>query len=1152
LLLAAVPRDAIGQRITIDGRFSAAQTLVGPNYAIGANLGKQVGSNLFHSFGSFGLATGESATFTGPATISNIIGRVTGGNSSSIDGRIQSNIARANLYLINPSGIVFGPNATVNVSGSFHASTGDYLRMSDGSRFQATNPDASTVSAAQPVAFGFLNAQPAAITVNGSGVSGGFAVPSGQTLGLVAGPVTISGARLSAPAGTIHVTGVAGTGEVPVNPSNASALTVTSLGPVNVMTRGSTGSVLTASTPAGPGSGGSVFIRSGALTIDASTVAANNAGSGAGGQLVLRGDNQITLSNGAMVQAVTQSSGSGAGVTIATTPSGIVVVDGSTVSSLAASTAPNAGPGGTISITGGRLALHNLANVLAASCITPTCDRAGATRGAGGGVAVSLSGSLTVDSAASLGTSTTGSGNAGDVSVTTGGPVTIDRGPRTSILAGVGSFTRGTGNAGNVAVSAGALTLTNNGLVSSFSAPGAAGKSGDVSVNVSGPLSISGVSSGISATTFTSGKGGNVKVTAGSITIDSSGSISSQAGSSGDGGNTTVAAGSLKIASSGEITTSTSGRGAGGSLSVSVAGELTIDGTLGPSTGIFSQANKGSTGNAGTVSVSAGSISIVNSGTIAGVTGGAGTGGSVSVNVAGGLTIDGALISSQSNIGSTGNAGLISVTAGTISLANLGRISSTTLGTGSAGQITVAAGALSIVSNGQIASAAGFGSSGKGGNIIVNVAGQLSVDGTQANLTELTGISTQSQSSGDAGSVSVKAGTLIINTGQISSSTFAGGKGGTVAVAVNGLLTIDGSGVNPDIVAGIVTDSRAGSSGNAGDVSVQAGALSIVNGGSISSALRPFMNLPASTGDAGRVAVNVGGLLSLSGSGSRIGTETNAGSIGDAGSITVSAGQIRIASGAQITSSTAGAGKGGDVNVTAASDIVLPDLGPQITALSTGSGDAGSITVSAVRLMMNNGAEISTAALGERSAANGGNITLHVRDLLYLTSSEISTSVKGETGNGGNITIDPQLVILDHSIIKADAIAGNGGDITITASRFIQSSDSSVEATSQLGTSGKVTINGLVNANGAVVVLSTQLRERTEVLREACESRASEPVSSLVEAGRGGLPQDPEATLPALYLAGRDVNPKPQVGADATQASSSPLRTTVRLTMRCG
>ena len=117
-LTAIMPLVAAAQGVTIDGRFSPAQTLTGPNYAIGANLGKQVGANLFHNFGQFGLSTVESAAFSGSATISNVIGRVTGGNPSSIDGRIQSNIIGAGLYLINSSGIVFRPHAAVNVSGT--------------------------------------------------------------------------------------------------------------------------------------------------------------------------------------------------------------------------------------------------------------------------------------------------------------------------------------------------------------------------------------------------------------------------------------------------------------------------------------------------------------------------------------------------------------------------------------------------------------------------------------------------------------------------------------------------------------------------------------------------------------------------------------------------------------------------------------------------------------------------------------------------------------------------------------------------------------------------------------------------------------------------------------------------------------------------
>ncbi len=278
-----VPSVGSAQNITTDGSLGAKVTLAGPSYPITADLGKQVGGNLFHSFGVFGLNKGESATFSGPGTVTNVIGRVTGGTASSINGKIDSSsLAGANLYLINPSGIVFGPNATVNVSGSFHASTADYLKMSDGAKFQATNPGGSTLSAAPPAAFGFLTARPSAITVNGSTLG-----PLPGTLGIVAGPVSITaasstattGAALSAPAGTVHVTSVAGTGEVPVDPRNTAALTVTNFGPVDI--KG--GSKLDVGNPGSLGAGGSVFVHAGALTIDASEVSADNYGSEPGG-----------------------------------------------------------------------------------------------------------------------------------------------------------------------------------------------------------------------------------------------------------------------------------------------------------------------------------------------------------------------------------------------------------------------------------------------------------------------------------------------------------------------------------------------------------------------------------------------------------------------------------------------------------------------------------------------------------------------------------------------------------------------------------------------------------------------------------------------------------------------------------------------------
>jgi filamentous hemagglutinin family protein len=122
-------------QMTLDGSLGPQQTLTGPNYRIGAELGQTRGSNLFHSFGQFNVPTGGSATFTGPSTISNILSRVTGGQRSEIHGTLRSEIPGANLYLLNPSGVLFGSNARLDVSGSFHVSTADFLRFSDGATF---------------------------------------------------------------------------------------------------------------------------------------------------------------------------------------------------------------------------------------------------------------------------------------------------------------------------------------------------------------------------------------------------------------------------------------------------------------------------------------------------------------------------------------------------------------------------------------------------------------------------------------------------------------------------------------------------------------------------------------------------------------------------------------------------------------------------------------------------------------------------------------------------------------------------------------------------------------------------------------------------------------------------------------------------------
>jgi filamentous hemagglutinin family protein len=136
LLLSALLAVSWAQ-VTLDGSIGPLGPLAGPHYRIDAEMGQIRGSNLFHSFDQFMVRTGESATFTGPNTLANILSRVTGGQPSAIAGLLRSEISGANLCLINPSGVLFGRNASLDISRSFHVSTADHLCLADGAQFFA-------------------------------------------------------------------------------------------------------------------------------------------------------------------------------------------------------------------------------------------------------------------------------------------------------------------------------------------------------------------------------------------------------------------------------------------------------------------------------------------------------------------------------------------------------------------------------------------------------------------------------------------------------------------------------------------------------------------------------------------------------------------------------------------------------------------------------------------------------------------------------------------------------------------------------------------------------------------------------------------------------------------------------------------------------
>ncbi len=125
-------------------------TTVTPNLTINGRSSDRIdngtmrGSNLFHSFQEFNIGSGQGVYFSNPAGITNIFSRITGSNSSQINGTLGV-LGNANLYLLNPNGILFGQNARLDLKGSFLATTANQINFADGTVFSATNPQTSAL-----------------------------------------------------------------------------------------------------------------------------------------------------------------------------------------------------------------------------------------------------------------------------------------------------------------------------------------------------------------------------------------------------------------------------------------------------------------------------------------------------------------------------------------------------------------------------------------------------------------------------------------------------------------------------------------------------------------------------------------------------------------------------------------------------------------------------------------------------------------------------------------------------------------------------------------------------------------------------------------------------------------------------------------------
>jgi filamentous hemagglutinin family protein len=510
---------------------------------------------------------------------------------------------------------------------------------------------------------------------------------------------------------------------------------------------------------------------------------------------------------------------------------------------------------------------------------------------------------------------------------------------------------------------------------------------------------------------------------------------------------------------------------------------------------------------------------------------------SITINLTGNFTVRGNAGVTTDNF-AFGRSGAINIDAANMLLVGAGpetgRIAAQSGIAGESGSVRLAATGRIDMQNGFLVSANTLGS-GNGGTVDVTAGGPITLTGANTRVLSGTSQPPDQQLNSFAQRFAGFFGVPVASFSYASLRTRLG-----IAPAPGDLMQVlarlnalrDSAG-NP-LVA--VTDFTAG---DAGRVSITTPLLT----------MNADTRIETSTGwdgNAGAVLANVGSLFLNNGAAIRSSSgivlltgEQSVGA-GNAGSVTITAtgpNTISISgrsattgAGSSISTTTQGAGNGGDISLSSAGTVQISNGGVVTADSSGGTGLAGNITIGAGDQIVMNQGSVSTRAV----TSDGGNITLNAPNLIALTNSQVTTSVESGVGGGGNINIDPQALILNNSRILANAFGGPGGNINITADVFLVNSGGQfptslagiVDASSALSTPGTVNIEAtFTNVTGSFFQLPSTPLQATELLRASCAARfAGGKASSLVLAGRDGLPFQPGDLLPSPLLVGSDVD----------------------------
>ncbi len=728
-------------QVTPDGSTSTTVDADGNNFTI--NQGDRAGNNLFHSFGDFSLPTNGSAFFNNATDIANILSRVTGGNISSIDGLIRAN-GTANLFLINPAGIIFGNNARLDVGGSFLGSTADSILFPDG-EFSASDLNAPVLTINAPIGLGFRD-NPGDI-VNRSLFTDdnntpdnfdddsliGLDVPEDQTIGLIGGNVLIEEGFITTTGGRIELGSVGGNSTVSLTEvtkgwdvgyegvenfgnielSGAALVTTEIANTGDIEVQGGNislieGSQIGLNTTAGQ-AGNLTVIASESLSLDGNAVEfipeigdiqtrlfndVFDGATGEGSQINLSTP-QLTITNGGQINTAVGVAEQAQGVDILVNADDIVVetffIDNELdilqpVGIFAQVGVDGLGDSGNITIETNTLTLNEGGAI--------TTDTFGA--GNAGDLTVNASESIELTGTISPDNNSPSalSATVGDLATTTGngGNLTVNT-PQLVVRDGaqISTAARNSGNGGTIMIDAESVLLTGTAPLGEFQGTGRSG------IFVSAQPSFTDAESGEIIPTI--GDGGTLNLTTDELTIEQGAIISINTFSVGNGGTGNINVDQLTLREGGEISAGSligadsidpeAARGNGGTLNINATEfvEITGIGSINDepvNSSLFTLAE--STGNAGNLTLTTDNLTVSDGGEINVSASASGAAGNLTIT-ANSLDLNQGTLTAATAAGTGGNIKL--EIDDNITLSNNSRISAEATGTANGGNIDI-------------------------------------------------------------------------------------------------------------------------------------------------------------------------------------------------------------------------------------------------------------------------------------------------------------------------------------------------------------------------------------------------------------------------------------------------------------------------------